>query len=171
MTTPTYTLIDSVTLSTTAASITFSSIPQTYRDLVIVFVPISTSAGSPFMRVNGDSSSIYYTVEAIGNGSTSYSFTDTAWTSVRLSQRLFSFTDVQYQATIQIMDYTQTDKHKSMLIRANVPEDFTSGGGNNYEGASMLAARWASTSAITSVLVDSGTLAAGTTAYLYGIAG
>ena len=65
------------------------------------------------------------------------------------------------------MDYSATDKHKSILCRVNNATDNT---GNTYQGASMIAGRYASTAAITSVLVDAGTLNVGTKAYLYGVA-
>ena len=37
MPTPTYTPLATVTLGTSAASVTFSSIPATYRDLILIF--------------------------------------------------------------------------------------------------------------------------------------
>ena len=77
MPTPTYTLIDSVTLGSSAASVTFSSIDQTYGDIVAVYAPISTSAAFGLIKINNDTSSIYSSVEAIGTGSTNQSFTDT----------------------------------------------------------------------------------------------
>jgi hypothetical protein len=62
---------------------------------------------------------------------------------------------------IQFMDYAQTDKHKTVLMRTN-----RAGG-----GVSMIAGRWASTSAITSIVLapDGGTFNTGSTFYLYGI--
>ena len=60
------------------------------------------------------------------------------------------------------MDYSATDKHKTMLSR----------GGSSSFGVGMNAGRWANTSAVTSVLVigQSGLdFAAGSTFYLYGI--
>jgi hypothetical protein len=66
-------------------------------------------------------------------------------------------------AIMQIMDYSATDKHKSVLCR------FKRGGG--YDSVWMLAGRWANTNAITSISFGpaSGTLDAGLTASLYGI--
>ncbi len=65
-------------------------------------------------------------------------------------------------AIAQIMDYSATDKHKTVLVRVgNV--------GNSEVGAN--AGRWASTAAITSVRVapNDGTFSSGSTFNLYGI--
>jgi hypothetical protein len=44
MPTPTYDLIESTALGSSASSITFSSIPSTYRDLVLVIDVIGTDS-------------------------------------------------------------------------------------------------------------------------------
>jgi hypothetical protein len=56
-----------------------------------------------------------------------------------------------------IFDYTQSDKHKSVLLRAN-------------HGAELdvIAARWASTAAITSITINSA-FSAGSSFELFGI--
>jgi hypothetical protein len=56
MPTPTYTPLATVTLGTTAASVTFSSIPATYRDLIFVLSGLGGSANIT-LRYNGDSGS------------------------------------------------------------------------------------------------------------------
>jgi hypothetical protein len=60
------------------------------------------------------------------------------------------------------MDYSATDKHKTVLVRSNIPADTVA----------AHAVRWANTAAITTVGVAaiSGTWSAGTTFALYGIA-
>lgn len=64
MPSPTYTLIASNVLGSSAASVTFSAIPQTYTDLVLRF---SGRVGS------GASTSMYGTFQANSNASTVYS--------------------------------------------------------------------------------------------------
>ncbi len=72
----TYTLIASNTLSTTAASVTFSSIPATYTDLVLKFLVRSDESGATrsniIMKINGTTANYSYT-RLIGNGSTASS--------------------------------------------------------------------------------------------------
>jgi hypothetical protein len=65
---------------------------------------------------------------------------------------------------IDIMDYSQTDKHKSVIARGNTPG----------WGTRMIAGRWASTAAITSIVIktEAGlTFSIGDSFSLYGIAG
>lgn len=60
----TYTLISSNVLSSNAASVTFSSIPQTYTDLVLKVSVKTTSAsavGDFWIRLNSATSEYYYT--------------------------------------------------------------------------------------------------------------
>jgi hypothetical protein len=59
------------------------------------------------------------------------------------------------------MDYSATDKHKTVLVRSNAAST----------GVEAIAQRWASTAAITSILVfpSTGSWAAGGTFSLYGI--
>jgi len=64
--TDTYRPLATITLGSTASSITFSSIPATYRDLIIVGNPLGAEAAA---RFNGDSGSNYNGVQMWGNGS------------------------------------------------------------------------------------------------------
>ena len=156
MATPTYTLIDSVTLSSSAASVTFSSIIQDYGDLIIVFDgKVIAYDGYMLVQLNSDTGSNYSYVFARSSGSSR----GTSQTAMRVYDHLN--TD-QSTFILQIMDYSATDKHKTMLSR----------GGSSSFGVGMNAGRWANTSAVTSVLVigQSGLdFAAGSTFYLYGI--
>jgi hypothetical protein len=67
----TYTLISSQVLGSSAASVTFSSIPSTYKDLVLRYSFRDDYSGyTPFLlTVNGLSTSIYSGTYASGNGS------------------------------------------------------------------------------------------------------
>jgi hypothetical protein len=67
----TYTLIESQVLGSSAASVTFSSIPATYTDLVLkVSVRSNRAAGfdNIDIRFNGDSASNYSRTIISGNG-------------------------------------------------------------------------------------------------------
>jgi len=154
MATPTYDLLDSVTIGTSTASVTFSSIDQTYRDLILVADVKLNGIGVAGVEIgpNGATTNLS-AVQAYGDGSTAVSNTRTAIE--------FLADQLGRNAIVQIMDYSATDKHKTFLIRSNA---------TLY--AHMAAARWASTSAITSLVIgDTGgrTLEAGSTLYLYGI--
>lgn len=158
MATPTYDLLDSVTLSSSAASVTFSSITQDYRDLIVISQPTHDSTGSNFYaRFNGDSGSNYSYVYMRGNGSTASSSNGSSQTEMSFGRADGGAVNIN-----QIMDYSATDKHKTVLERRNDPDD----------AVWAFAHRWASTSAITSIALTpySGNFDSGSTFYLYGVA-
>ena len=173
MATPTYIPIASITLGSSASSVEFSSIPQGYRDLVLVFNGRSSytpNAGDDLvLRFNNDTGNNYSTVIAEGGGGTTFSesYTRSEVTVGKLATSTSSNTDFS-QAIANIMDYSATDKHKTLLGR---------GDNAALGGVSMSAGRYASNSAITSVSVFSvrdlqgfsSDFVAGSTFALYGI--
>lgn len=162
MPTATYDLIASNVLTSSASSITFSSIPSTYRDLVVI--------------VQGTSGSIT-TITLTANSETSYPFVDFyGWGASRGSR---SGTRSQiYGAFIsglangfsifQIQDYSATDRNKGVLVRNNQPLQ------NSPYVSEVItqAARIATNSAITTITVGltGGSYNSGASFYLYGIA-
>lgn len=156
--TATYDLIASNVLTSSASSVTFSSIPATYRDLIIVFDGGVTSRTGQYLEFNGDTTNANYSnVYAYGNGSSAFSSSAANRIFAEVIENALS-----NNAIIQIMDYRATDKHKTALIRVN---------NASPNGVEMRAYRWANTSAITSVsLVAAGTTwLSGSSFYLYGI--
>ena len=158
MPTPTYTALANITLGSSASSVTFSSIPATYRDLVLVLAGTISASNGMYLRINGDTGANYTAVYAYGNGTLAISDTALVFNGLYAG----NFTTTITNSVNQIMDYSATDKHKTMIQRGNDSAALTI----------MTAARWANTSAITSVQVmpSSGTLSTGFTASLYGIA-
>ena len=156
-----YTVMDSQVLATSAASVTFSSIPGGYKDLVLVFELKATGSSNvaALLKINSDTGSNYSYVDARGNGSTTFSGSGTL--TFGIIQNASSATSTTpANVIIQFMDFGATDKHKSWLSR---------GSGSSVE---MIAGRWASTSAITSLTLDkSGTadFPAGSTFRLLGV--
>jgi hypothetical protein len=165
MATPTYTLIDSVTLGSSASSVTFSSIDQSFGD-VILSMTLTNDAGSRPTRVtiNGDTGFNYTRVEARGNGTTAASYSSGESFVTFTGDR--SFTSGVTGIIYQFMDYSATDKHKSILARLNN----TNASADPH--VTMGAGRWANTAGITSLLIypSSGNFIAGCTFHLYGIA-
>jgi hypothetical protein len=163
----TYTPIASQTLASDTASVIFSSIPQNYTDLILVFNGKSTNAGSSTngmrCRLNGDSSALYSGTNMAGNASNA--------TSGRYSSSTFfeggEIAQASATSTLNIMhfmNYSNTTTFKSFLIRSNVASSIVQAQIGLYR----------STSAITSIELsrDFGTnnLATGSTFNLYGIA-
>lgn len=147
------------TLGSTATTVTFGSIPATYRDLRLV-VSGTTTTGTVdalVLRLNGDTASNYSIVYATGDGTNA-----TSSTQATTYAGMGVIGTSQSVSTIDIMDYAQTDKHKALLGRGNTPG----------WGTRMIAGRWASTSAVTTILVYTEanlTFSIGTTLSLYGI--
>jgi hypothetical protein len=156
MPTPTYTALATVTLGTAASSITFSSIPATYRDLVLVGDYAVSANGEIQISLNGSTADrsrvLMYGVPAEA-GSTTGSNINFAG----------GYTGNRSIGVAQFMDYSATDKHKAILLRTQTASSPTE--------VVATSARWASTSAITSIGLNfaAGTLSVGTTFSLYGI--
>jgi hypothetical protein len=160
MPTPTYLPLANITLGSATASVTFSSIPATYRDLVVVINGAATAASNSICRFNGDTGSNYNEVLMLGFSGGTFSVSLSNRTSF---SQLFMGT-ARTTNVFQIMDYSATDKHKTTLLR------MTEGG----ISTNATAGRFASSSAINQILFDledSGVnYLAGTTFDLYGIA-
>jgi len=161
MATPTYDLLDSTTLASSASSVSFTSIDQSYGDLVLVTESTHSTPADPYIQFNSDTGSNYNDVTMGGSGSATQSASRSSTTQIRVN----AYADLGYGANliiVQIMDYSATDKHKSVLTRNSVAD----------RGVDAVASRWASTSAITSIkfYANTGTFDSGSTFYLYGIA-
>ena len=161
----TYQSIATNTLSSAAASVTFSSIPQNYTDLVLVCNVGSTSAlQAIIMRANGDTSSNYSYLTIRGNGSTVITEKQSSQTQTRISVAVDTSTSPGDQNIItNIMNYSNTTTFKTFIGRAN-------NAGTNGTEANV--SMWRSTSAINQLDVGltGSTFVAGSTFNLYGIA-
>lgn len=159
MPTNTYTALATLTLTATDSNITFASIPATMRDLVIV-ADFSNTADVEeliYLRFNGDSSNGSM-VGMRGNGTDGASYTGTSM----FMSYAGGLRTSRGNAIIQIMDYSATDKHKTSLVRSNIPA----------LKVEAMTNRWASTVAVNSVslVCQSTPFAIGSTFSLYGIA-
>ena len=170
MPTSTYTPLANITLGSTATSITFSSISQSYRDLVLVVFSRDTNASvvtTQFLRVNNVSSGNLYSnvlMQGTSGGANSTSSSSQNEWGIGFSAGANASSGIFAQNTYHFMDYSATDKHKTVLAR-NDAADATNG------GARAAALRYADTAAITTINVLPATsFAAGTTATLFGIA-
>lgn len=151
-----------LTLGSAQASVTFASIPtgSTYRDLRLVVNGATSAEGNIYIQVNGDTASNYSQVNMRGFGSSSTGSSSSTATTIQSNYSTGLQTTSRAINTYDFMDYAVTDKHKTILIRANHPDE-----------VDALAARWASTSAISSILIGSGggNFTTGSTFTLYGI--
>jgi hypothetical protein len=152
-----------ITLSTTQTTVTFSSISGAYRDLRVVLVAGVTSGGAAYWRMNNDSSSTYLWHTLEGNGSTASATYNgnnyggmnnnfVAWPSGGSPMTFVS---------LDVMDYSLTDKFKPVLSRTNAVDN----------GSNAMIVHWPSTAAINTITftASGSTWVAGSTFALYGV--
>ena len=142
MATQTYIALATTTLSSTTDTVSFQSIASTYRDLVVVVAGTTSNVTNIIIRLNNDSGSNYSFVDAYGNGSTASSASSSSTSEPEVGR----FGTSQSITIAQIMDYSATDKHKTILGR---------GDANGIVRTKMSATRWASTAAVNRVDVIS----------------
>ena len=169
-----YNLIESVTLASTAAEINFTSIPQTYTDLVLkisdhIAVAAQTQTYS-YVKLNGNTGANYYNVAFYGRNSTASSiedfgqtkFFDDPYSTLADSAANATFTNKE----IYIPNYTSSDK-KQMKMDYSLVNGSAANSDLGMQG--ML---FNLSDAITSITLfnpSTGTFNVGTTANLYGI--
>ena len=157
----TYEPIATTTLGSAAASYTFSSIPSTYTDLVLILSGNYTAASdsSPSFRLNGDSASNYSVTVLNGDGTSASSFRETSQTQMILGSMQSTISN----SIFNLMNYANTTTFKTVISRGN----------NSTNRARAYVGLWRNTAAITSieVLANAGgpNFATGTTFTLYGI--
>jgi hypothetical protein len=156
----TYTELLKTTVGTATSSVTLSSIPSGYTDLVLVCNFINTIGQTDHgVRFNGDTASNYSRTQLYGTGSVAGSNRGTNETSMNFLGYIGTSWGV---SIMQIMNYSNTTTYKTALSRANGASDLVI----------AAAGLWRNTSAITSldIIASAGNFAVGSTFSLYGIA-
>lgn len=155
----TYTPIATSTLTSTVDNVTFTSVPATYTDLVVVVAGgLNTLTNVSCITLNGDNGTNYSYTALRGNG--------TSVTSDRASNAVYSygvnFTTAQGTYIWHIMNYANTNVFKTILHRGNQVSQETA----------AIVSLWRSLSAVSTVRIDSGgsrLFSVGTSFTLYGI--
>ena len=166
----TYDPLATTTLTSTATSITFSSISGSYTDLVLVVNDQLDSASGFKIRFNGDSGSNYQQVQFSGYASSKIGGKVLSASSI-YNNLIYGDSTTANAFTpniIHIQNYSNSTAYKALLWRYGT---VTAAGGNGEN--TVLAGSWNSTSAITSIEIsvwNAVNFTAGTSATLYGIA-
>jgi hypothetical protein len=160
MPTNTYVALATQTLGSAAASVTFSSIPATYTDLVLIAsIKYISAGGFSKLTFNGDTATNYSTTLVLGNGSTTSSSrtSNEAFIAFGYDANTETFTDI-----LNIQNYSNATTFKTVLNRHSVA-------GTRAEA---LVGLWRKTpETINSLTLTGGNnYAAGSTFSLYGIA-
>lgn len=154
---------------------TFTSIPQTYTHLQLRLMIKSVYTGAStdyyFWRFNGDSTSgNYRTHSLVGNGSSASANTNPTGNTSAFIPHLIpanSLTSVFSGIVIDILDYTNTSKYKTMRTLSG----FDANGSGEIALSSGV---WLNTSAVTSITFGGYNVGINSTNYsyaLYGIKG
>ena len=163
----TYEVISTQTLASNTATVTFSSIPATYTDLVFVFDPATVTAGKTLLlRFNADSSSLYSYTNLDGNGTAAASSRGSAANAIQIESTNVG-TDSNLNAsncTINVMNYSNSTTFKTALCRIN------NASGASFPGVAQIVGLYRSTTAISSIsITTSDQQKSGAVFTLYGI--
>ena len=170
VTLPSFELIQTVNVSSTQTSVTFSNIPNTYRHLQLRFVMrdgSSFSDSNTYMRLNGDTAANYANHNLWGTGASVVSGSGTSQNFINLGRiPTTSHTSGVFSPNIvDILDYTSTSKNKTIRALSGINSSFTD--------IQLRSGLWMNTAAITSITVltsDSGPTTSSRFS-LYGIRG
>ena len=160
----TYEPIATTTLGSAQSTITFTSISQSFTDLIAVFNGSNSTTTQYFLQVgNGsiDTNANYSTTGLTGNGSSAVSARYTNDT-VGVRADLYATGGGNIKNTIfQLQNYSNTSTNKTILIRSSLPVSETV----------ACAGLWRSTSAINTIRLtcSGGNFETGSTFTLYGI--
>jgi len=167
----TYSLISSNVLSSSAASVTFSSIPSTYTDLVVRVSGRTDTAGQAIdtiqLQFNGTGGTAYSYTRLTGSGSAAASSTGS---SVSVINGYY----VLDAATATASTFGSVEIYiPSYTVSQNKPLNVIGAQENNNAAAYMAATAglWTNTAAITSIAIQNGggNYVSGSSFYLYGI--
>jgi hypothetical protein len=159
----TYSTIATTTLGSAASSYTFSSIPGTYTDLVLVANGTGASNFGLYAQFNSDTATNYSLTVIGGSGTTATSERQTSIDYARFVWNSLWNSTTPGVATINIQNYSNTTTFKTMIWRSSTASNAVEAGVNT----------WRSTAAINSIKITTSTganIAVGSTFTLYGIA-
>lgn len=160
----TYTPIATYTAPSNQADYTFTSIPSTYTDLVLVVAGQVSSNVSLALRINGDTATNYSTTELYGDGTNKGSTRATSDSQITVASIVAQInTGNQWVSTLHFMNYANTTTNKTVLMRTSAPATIVNAAVGLYRSTSAISSikfmGYANTSGFTT----------GTTFTLYGI--
>lgn len=165
----TYTLISSASAAGSTTSVTFSSIPQTYTDLLIKVsdrAATDTQSAPVLLSFNGNSSLLTSRrIISSGTSGVGQSASGNSGIGGVLGNGSNFTASVFGTGEVYIFNYTSTSINKSINI-----DSANENNGTAWSGA-VTSLAWGNTAAITSITItqEVGNIAANSTFYLYGI--
>lgn len=157
----TYTPIATSTATGSTSSLTFSSIPSTYTDLVLIIAGSDTSIGSNTLaQFNSDTGTNYSQTRLYGDGTSAAS--DRVSNDVKIIVGRLAASGGVANGIAHIMNYSNTTTYKTSISRSN----------NAASISAAVVGLWRSVSAITSIYLytsNGSNFTSGSTFTLYGI--
>lgn len=167
----TYQLISSNVLSSAAASVTFSSIPATYTDLVLRMSVRSTGTSTDrivTLKYNNDTTSTYSWTTLLGNGSTASSGGASSTGGAYAYSATASGATANTFGSLEVYIPSYTASQNKPISVFGMPE--TNATTFSVNGGGAVAQLFSSTIAISRIdITTSGQIDAGSSFYLYGI--
>jgi len=160
----TYTPIQTQTVGSTVSSVTFSSIPSTYTDLIIVGNVLGNGSVSINFTFNGDTGTNYSYTVLDGSGTSATGNRQTNTTNIQFAGWSYNLNSTTNPSTMiaNIMNYSNPTTYKTALVRSMAL-------GTPGNCVDAFVGTWRNTAVITSITIN-GSVVSGTTFSLYGIA-
>jgi hypothetical protein len=164
MATSTYTPIATTTLASAASSYTFSSIPQTYTDLILVANFDGSASSYNTLTFNGVGGTSYSKTRVLGTGGYTVSNRSTSTSSI--DGIMYNTAGTPITTILNVMNYSNTTTYKTVLIKDSNQPDNVAAHVGLFRGSTG-----SSTEAITSITLtkSTGNFTIGSTFSLYGI--
>ena len=161
--------IATVTASGGETSLTFSSIPSTYKHLQIRGIGRNSTNDYLQLKFNSDSGANYARHYLRGSGTAASVGGAISQTIMSRQGEYTTATSVFAPAIIDIIDYANTSKYKTVRTFSGADDN----GSGPISWVYLASGLWQSTAAISTIQISSGsgTYYAGTTYALYGIKG
>ena len=151
-----------------SGTITFSSIPSTYKHLQVRWIATASTGGAIYINLNSDGGSNYSSHNINGNGSTAVAQAQTATANPLIIRNggITTTGDTMTVGVFDLLDYGNTSKNKT----------WRNLGGYDANGSGLIelaSGAWYNTAAITSLsfIHNGGNFTTDTVFALYGIKG
>ena len=170
-----YESIATTTVGTATSTVTFSSIPSTYKHLQLRLVTRNTSSNNYNawfqMQINGDTGANYSEHALTGNGSSATAFGAASNASIDawVNPGSDAGAGIFGASIIDILDYTNTNKYKTIRVLNGADVNVST----TRIGMQLFSAAWLNTNAITSITFNgaNGNFDTNSKFALYGIKG
>jgi hypothetical protein len=167
--TSSYESIATATGTGSSGTITFTSIPSTYKHLEIRVIAFNTTGGALTAQINSDTGANYARHRLVGNGSTVTAAGTASTTNIYLAPQTADMDGTNPLVSIlNITDYASTTKNKTFRSLGGIDKNNTTG------KIELVSGLWMNTSAITSISISGdsgGNFTTNSTFALYGIKG